>query len=447
MNGTMVNGMKKDRQWRIRLSYFRQRYGLIVALIIAILISVFLSVQLWQTPGHITRKRQAATMQQDEAVGKNLANVYSISQLTFNRKSENLSVLDYQAASSQLISRVKNWHLKYKGDKTISKNAYLQSLEKQNMIVMSFPDSVSGSVIKSVFGKNIKIADNVMINHVRLPQNGTDIVLYNDAHHKIYNYQGAEIVQTVKQVKRGDNAVPVDYRWVGKHVMTAPTKPVQLQSHSYLLDRDDAMSQLMKIFPDSGERTVNHNQEILTYTNGNNQRMTRNLTTGIINYDDYGMNQHVENTSNRQRQGYQWLVDLHQLTDDLYYFEETNHAKSLTYRLFVNGLPVFNQTNNGTIQVKQQPNHHEKIILSQYSLRVPLPTDKKKKVTLPATDEVIAKLATVGINKQDIQNISLGYKWELNPKNQIVTLQPTWYFEQANVWRSVNSRVAEERGQ
>lgn len=414
---------------------------------IAILISIFLSVQLWQTPGHVSQKRQITNTQQEEAIGKNLGNVYSLSKLTFNGKSQNLSVLDYQTVSSKLISRVKGWHLKYKGDQKLSKNAYLQSLSKNNMIVMSFSDSVSGSVIKNVFGKDIKIANNVMIDHVRLPQGGTNVVLYNDAHHKIYHYQGTDVVQTIKKVKSSERAVSVDYRWIGEHVVTAPIGRIQLQTHSYLLDSDDTMSQLLKIFPDGGKRTVANDQEILTYTNGDNQRMTRNMTTGIINYDVYGINDHVDQVGQRQRQGYQWLVDLHQLTDDLYYFEETNNAKSLMYRLFVNGLPVFNQTDNGTVQVKQKTNQHEQIILSQYSLRVPLPTDNKSKVTLPTMDEEINKLMAAGVDKTDIQKILLGYRWRLNPKNQIVTLEPTWYFEQDNVWRSVDSWLADKGGQ
>ena len=414
---------------------------------IAILISIFLSVQLWQTPGHVSQKRQIKNTQQEEAIGKNLGNVYSLSKLTFNGKSQNLSVLDYQTVSSKLISRVKGWHLKYKGDQKLSKNAYLQSLSKNNMIVMSFSDSVSGSVIKNVFGKDIKIANNVMIDHVRLPQGGTNVVLYNDAHHKIYHYQGTDVVQTIKKVKSSERAVSVDYRWIGEHVVTAPIGRIQLQTHSYLLDSDDTMSQLLKIFPDGGKRTVANDQEILTYTNGDNQRMTRNMTTGIINYDAYGINDHVDQVGQRQRQGYQWLVDLHQLTDDLYYFEETNNAKSLMYRLFVNGLPVFNQTDNGTVQVKQKPNQHEQIILSQYSLRVPLPTDNKSKATLPTMDEEINKLMAAGVDKTDIQKILLGYRWRLNPKNQIVTLEPTWYFEQDNVWRSVDSWLADKGGQ
>lgn len=420
---------------------------------IAILISIFLSVQLWQTPGHVSQKRQITNTQQEEAIGKNLGNVYSLSKLTFNGKSQNLSVLDYQTVSSKLISHVKGWHLKYKGDQKLSKNAYLQSLSKNNMIVMSFSDSVSGSVIKNVFGKDIKIANNVMIDHVRLPQGGTNVVLYNDAHHKIYHYQGTDVVQTIKKVKSSERAVSVDYRWIGEHVVTAPIGRIQLQTHSYLLDSDDTMSQLLKIFPDVGKRTVANDQEILTYTNGDNQRMTRNMTTGIINYDAYGINDHVDHVDHvdqvgqRQRQGYQWLVDLHQLTDDLYYFEETNNAKSLMYRLFVNGLPVFNQTDNGTVQVKQKPNQHEQIILSQYSLRVPLPTDNKSKVTLPTMDEEINKLMAAGVDKTDIQKILLGYRWRLNPKNQIVTLEPTWYFEQDNVWRSVDSWLADKGGQ
>src|SRR5699024_9781035 len=159
-----------------------------------------------------------------------------------------------------------------------------------------------------------------------------------------------------------------------KHVMAATTTSVKLQSYSYLLDVDSTVSRLTKLFSDSGKREVNNGQEILTYSNGDNRRMAHNVTTGSINYDAYNVNHNANTLNQRQHEGYRLLVNLHQNSDNLYYFEERDQGQTLTYRLFVNGLPIFGQTSYGSVQIKQLPNKHARIGMSQYSLRVPLPT-------------------------------------------------------------------------
>ena len=104
MIGMMVHGMKKNKQWRVNIRYFRQRYGVIIALIIAILISIFLSVQLWRSPGQ-SMKQQKITNDttQENVSGENLTSVYSISQLIFNQSDKELSVIDYRTYIQKLL--------------------------------------------------------------------------------------------------------------------------------------------------------------------------------------------------------------------------------------------------------------------------------------------------------------------------------------------------------
>ena len=174
--------------------------------------------------------------------------------------------------------------------------------------------------------------------------------------------------------------------------------------------------------------------------------MQHNVTTGLINYDAYNINRDVNSLSQRQSEGYRWLLRLHQNADNLYYFEEHDKGQTLTYRLFVNGLPIFGQTTYGTVRVKQLPNNHERIGMSQYSLRVPLPTDQKNQVNLEPMNDAMAKLKSVGVARDDIEQMTIGYRWQLDTDNQIVTLNPEWCFEQDHVWRSVNEQVKSEQG-
>lgn len=448
MIGMMVHGMKKNKQWRVNIRYFRQRYGVIIALIIAILISIFLSIQLWRSPGQ-SMKQQKLTNDttQENVSGENLTSVYSISQLVFNQSDKELSVIDYRTLYSKIVDRVKEWDVAYKTSDVLKTTTYLNSLSQKNTIVMSFPDAVSGNVIQSIFGKRIKIANNATINHVQISQDDSNkLFFYDDRHHKRYVYQVSNAPRTVQHLKPSKKTATVDYQWVGKHVMAATTSSVKLQSYSYLLDVDSTVSRLTKLFSDSGKRDVNNGQEILTYSNGDNRRMAHNVTTGSINYDAYNVNRNANTLHQRQYEGYRWLVNLHQNSDNLYYFEEHDQGQTLTYRLFVNGLPIFGQTSYGSVQIKQLPNKHARIGMSQYSLRVPLPTDQKNQINIEPMASTMADLESVGVSRNDIEQMAIGYRWQLDPDNQIVALDPEWYFEQNHVWRSVTDQVKSEQG-
>ena len=58
----------------------------------------------------------------------------------------------------------------------------------------------------------------------------------------------------------------------------------------------------------------------------------------------------------------------------------------------------------------------------------------------------MADLESVGVSRNDIEQMAIGYRWQLDPDNQIVTLDPGWYFEQNHVWRSVTDQVKSEQG-
>ena len=79
-------------------------------------------------------------------------------------------------------------------------------------------------------------------------------------------------------------------------------------------------------------------------------------------------------------------------------------------------------------------------------MQVPLPADNNVRVTLPTSDEVIKQLADAGVSKQSITNMAYGYRWVSDTNQNIVTLQPEWYFEVGSTWQAVNDKLAENQG-
>ncbi|MGL5689107.1 MAG: two-component system activity regulator YycH, partial [Weissella cibaria] len=162
-----------------------------------------------------------------------------------------------------------------------------------------------------------------------------------------------------------------------------------------------------------------------------------------VHFDAYDVDNVGDDFNERMRMGYDWLVRIHQIPDNIYFFESHDMGRNLTYRLYVNGLPIYNQTTYGTVQIKQHDMRHEEIDFSQYSLQVPLPADNDSRATLSDSAAVYKQLADIGISKKQVVDLAYGYRWVSDTTENVVTLQPEWYFEVGDKWQAVKDAIAD----
>ena len=118
-------------------------------------------------------------------------------------------------------------------------------------------------------------------------------------------------------------------------------------------------------------------------------------------------------------------------------------TNSTAYRTYVEGFPVFYQTNFGSVKVQFLPTG-QKIDFSNYSLQVPVPAEDKQ-VTLPSTESVLNQMTSNGFLLENVENVQVGYEWTKETSNeQVIDLNPTYFVQYKGVWRSLSALMAQK---
>lgn len=442
----MVNGMINRLHYRFKVLF--RRFGLVAMLILAIGVSIALSVSLWRSPGRdLNRDKSNADATQQVVASKSLTDLYGFDQLVYNEDNVQYSIIDYRPTTTEMVKRLATWEVGDYTKQKLTKAAYLDALSKKGTVMISFPDAVAGGVVNQILANDVDLPSNVEINRIRVPQKGKDaLVFMDDKHRTIYQYTIKNAPKSFASFKMSDERVKVKFEINGKRVLTDALETVSLRSYSYLMETNATNNYLSALFAGTTTPSANRNGNVLTYNDGVSRQMTVDTVSGVAKYDAYDVSDLGKTFNQRMAKGYDWLVRIHQIPDNIYFFESHDMGRHLIYRLYVNGLPIFNQAAYGTVQMKQHDSRHQEIDFSQYSLQVPLPADNNVRVTLPTSDEVIKQLADAGVSKQSITNMAYGYRWVSDTNQNIVTLQPEWYFEVGSTWQAANDKLAENQG-
>ncbi|WP_409290852.1 YycH family regulatory protein [Peribacillus sp. SCS-37] len=133
------------------------------------------------------------------------------------------------------------------------------------------------------------------------------------------------------------------------------------------------------------------------------------------------------------------FVNEHAGWDDSYRYAGFNPLdQKITYRMYINGMPVFNES--GMSEIVQFWGQENVFQYSRpiFTLDFPIPIDDAK-VKMPGGSEVLQELQAVkNIKSELIQDIKIGYELKRNTEaDNLVGLEPAWYYRYAGVWKKV----------
>lgn len=445
--GMMVIGM--IRRLYYRLQTFVRRFGLGTLLILAIIISVILSIALWRAPERNIKSVTRVDATKQLVAAKPFTDLYNFNQLMINdADGQQYMVIDYRPIADKITKRLRNWDVTFAGQKKLSKQAYIASLQHKNALVLALPDAVPGAVIREKLHGMADLPANVSINRIRIPRTKpTSVWFYDDQQRRVYRYKVTRAVKTMINVRRPATAVLATYRMnAANKVVTDTLAPVSLRTYSYLMEAQSTNSYLSVLFRDGATPSAQRIGHEVTYSDGAIRQLKLNTMTGVASFNDYGVVGAHKTFHQRVQQGYKWLLHARQLPNNVYYFENQAQGRRLTYRLYVDGLPIFNQTTYGTVQIRQYDDQHQQVDFSQYTLQVPLPSDDKAKVDLAPSATIYKQLRTVGVTDNQIDNLSYGYRWVSDTTENVVTLSPEWYVEIDGEWNAVSDVLAIHQG-
>ncbi|AVK64101.1 hypothetical protein C5Z26_08250 [Lactobacillus sp. CBA3606] len=426
-----------------------------IILIILIVLSVGLSMYIWTNPARYERENKVSTTSSGSTLTRTIDDIYLPTQLIHTDAAGKQTLLLNKSVSlvEQFKAQISKWDARSISKvRVTSAKSYAALLNGQDSYVLNFPDSVTVSLFNTTFNQQLKNFRSSEFSRIVIPINDTNhLYLLNDNQHQIYSVRlKKKSLKSVQQFLQADKVttIAVKMTYTNGATYLDYTQPVKMQHYSYLMNKLAASELANRLLDADGNSTVSvHNhKDSQEYTTGSFKRMTVNKQLGTVYFEDYSDSGDTRNLSftSQLKKSYNQLTTLGVPMDNIRYYGYDTTSSSVIYRSYVEGFPIFNQTENGDVRIQMTANGLDRYYFSLYSLQVPVPTTSKQQtVTLPSSSSVLKQLVAAGYKENKIGSIELGYQWSQNKSSKLVIdLTPTYYVYYNNAWRTYTSLLS-----
>lgn len=425
------------RKWRSLL----KQYLLIVLLIILVIISLMLSFGIWGSMGEHSVYLSSSDANDTEkrlVSEKDIESVYDFDAIVVNDGKKQERVISSRGTNRDILSVMGDWRIDTAVAEKLDDDAYLKQLNQANTVVLGYPDQVIGSLVEARLNVSVGLTDDDRIDWVQLPMDGKgEIRFFNDRTKDVYRAPIKGTGTALTTVKWPSEKVEIDFEWRQARVRMNYVGDVKVKTKSYLLDEDTKSDAIATAFKSTGitPYAVEGDAGNVEYTDGDTRRFVLHPESGNVSLTEYDSTHIPKVMSNNMVHAYETLVAIKQVPENMYYFEELDEGMKISYRLYVNGLPLFMSDNFGfgAVSVAYEQNR-QTIDYSLYKLQVPLPDKDEQTIELGNTKSVMDTLKKAGVNPSDVQGVSLGYRWLENDQERYITLQPGWFVQIENEW-------------
>lgn len=413
---------------------------LAIALTIVVIISLFLTAVIWSSPVQYERTRENSNSR-NFTEPQSIGDLYLPTQVVHVDANQQQSLL--YSSRKNLIGTVRHQLRSYQLGraslvKSDNSDVYLSYLHQPNSLMVSYPDSITGTIFNETFSQSIDTSRVKQIDHILIPLNQPrNIYLLADHGYKVYRTRISQSKgnKVLTSLIKGTNKIPVDHKIIhGKTLLLYP-KSFSLPVFGYqvTVQNIDTLSQNLISTSKQSSITTETNGNVTTYRDGENKRVRYNRDNGTLRYENYVNHNDVPEASQLYSYFFNRIAKTGIPMDNLRYDGISDHQRTINYRSYVEGFPIFNENGYGDIRMSSKVNGTNKTWLSLYSIQVPLPINQKP-VRLPSTTTVFNQLRNNNRLK-DVKGIRVGYLWKENTNdNSTVKLTPTYFVKYHGDW-------------
>lgn len=434
------------RKWRDLI----KQYLLIALLALLVIISLMLSFGIWGSMGQhsVQLTSSEGTDSEKRLVSeKNIEAVYDFDAIIMNQNHKHKRIASSRGANRDILTAMGDWRVEDVSAEKTDEKKYLDLMNEDNTVILGYPDQVIGSLVETRLNISVGLTDDDRIDRIQVPLSGKgEMRFFNDRTHDVYRAKIVDAGTALTSIEWPKEQVEVEWVWRQGRVRLNYIGDVKLKTKSYLLDESEKADIVSAGFKTTGKTPFivqNENSDVdgtIEYTDGDTRRLLLDTLSGNVSLTEYD-NKHIPKLmSNNMVHAYETLVSINEVPENMYYFEELDEGMKLSYRLYVNGLPMFMSDNFGfgTVSVAYEQNR-QTVDYSVYSLQVPLPDKDEQEIKLGKTADVMKALKDVGIDTDKVQGISLGYRWLEDDQERYITLQPGWFVQMDNKWDSLSA--------
>lgn len=418
-------------------------------LLAMIALSLVLSWLIWTNNARFQRDTTDLTTKQTDTTNvQKLSAVYLPTEVVYTNKVGQKELLSNRKENlvDQLRQVLKTWQFGRLSTAAITSRNYFTVINQPNTVALKYPSTVSAQIFGSAFNQNIRRTDRqkgfnrvlVLLNH-RQQQTGK-VYFLNDKTRKGYRVtvKKRQLTQVLKALDQAPTRVAITEQSLNGVPQVFYQNQVKVTQYSYLINKQNAtdlMTTLMK--RNSTDVTSKESGHSTIYNDGNYRTLRVNHKQGTVGFEDYSQTNSEKRLTPMLTNSFKELARLGTVPVNMRYFYFNPTTRTVVYRSYVEGYPVFNQTDFGTVEVQLLATGN-KMDFSVYNLQVPLPSDKSAS-TLPQTQTVLTRLLNAGYSEKNIKRIQIGYRWQINKGSRsVIDLVPTYYILMDKKWQSLD---------
>lgn len=208
-------------------------------------------------------------------------------------------------------------------------------------------------------------------------------------------------------------------------------EPIRLKKYSYYSSIQSQSLLREAFFTSPKDVKINDESSDIYYYEGN-QNMTVNQTDQLVRFES-----NLASTEEKDvfQQSAEYIGKLGNNLGNFRFFDRSD--SELSYRVFVEGYPVFSNGSQGLITVNianngEMGSRELTILASLNAIQVPIPSETE--VELPSSASVQTTLLEKGADPKLLQLIIIGYHWEEIKGASLVDLTPAWYVKYDGNW-------------
>lgn len=418
----------------------------------AVAVSVVLSAMIWTNPAQYEHNRQrSSNTPATELNTRPQKDVYLPTQVIYSDGTGKQELLNNRKVNltTEIRESLEKWDLgRVSRVRVSSKTAYMAYLTRKNSLLLSYASPINGRIFNTVF--NNKLArTTTKFSRIMVPLGNSDhLYLLDDRKQEVYQVKvkTSQVTAIRKILKENLFRIDVKMQWLGDSASAYVTDSVTVPSYSYLVNQQSTDYFTTRLL-NKGESTnvsAKKNKESTIYSDGASRQLTVYNKSGTALFEDYSALQASLSFNQALKSGYDAIKTIGIPMENLRYYGYNAGKSTVTYRSFVEGFPIFNQSNYGAARIQMLSQGVRRYNFSIYSLQVPVPTDKKS-VTLSGTQSVLDQLVAAGYHKSKISSLQIGYQWLASTSSdKVVNLTPTWYVHYDGSWKTATQMLKQQ---
>ncbi len=416
-----------------------------VLLVVAVVTSFILSFFIWTNTARYQRGRNIDVSTNDVDKNKTpIDQIISPTQIIWqDGKDQRLIYNNKDNISLNMQNIIKSWKIgEFKQDFTKDGAKYQRLVQKSNMIQLVYPTAISIRTLGYLMNNNqLQKSDDHPFNRILFSTNEKNedtIYLANDSNYTVYKatVKGASAAKIIKLAKKANIDLKVKLNLLKHGVMTFYTQPVTLKRYSYVMSTKADSEYTTSLF-DTNTDEINNSSDgnVFTYSVGESKRLVSDHDKNELTFSDYTDTSVPKDWLTFFQRGYKKATNIQNSVSNLRLYDASWKNKTLIYREYVEGFPIFKKSEFGSIKIVFSRNGATEQFLDK-ALEVPVPSDLHN-VTLKPTAEIVKELDNAGYSPSDIQKLELGYQWTNEEDNSsVIDLEPTYYIKIDGHWRS-----------